>query len=420
MKKRSLDTMEKVIKKRELMSPDVFKYVGLIAVIIPLIFGYFEYRRSVQQDKDNNFRTVVEKLSSDKKAERLAAATSLGTYLNFDDNYSAEALDILINTLSIELDYNVLNAIQGSLEKVDLSARQEIIQKLLDLERNTFTYDYPLKEWLRNAKKDLQEIKKEIKLENSLLVNRSEDTTKLNQMIFNTFFEDLKIKAETKIKVENDYNELYAHQLLLRSFIGHFLSFSITNPMKKLSFNQNSFNYRSWADFNISKSIMKNSAFSEMLFSNVDLSRSEIVATTFSYSRFSNCDFAKSEITGCNFTKIEVKDSIDFSNSTFDDVFFLGANLKNSNFKGAVGLEPIFFYEVEDLEDVQFDAEFRKELEKELILITDEEFIEYVENCKLSNLRASELIEDLSILRADQLIDTLSKLRAGELIDALS
>lgn len=133
MKEKNSDTIEKLDKKREITLSVIIKYIGMIAIIIPLLLGYFEYRRSVQQDNDNNFRIVIEKLSSDKITERLAAATSLGTYLKFGDDYYEEALDILINTLSIELDYNILNAIRGSLEKVGISERKRIIQQLLNM-----------------------------------------------------------------------------------------------------------------------------------------------------------------------------------------------------------------------------------------------------------------------------------------------
>jgi len=138
---------------------------------------------------------------------------------------------------------------------------------------------------------------------------------------------------------------------------------------------------------------MENSSFSQMNLTNVDLSRSKIIGTTFQATSFSNCSFAESEITATNFTNIDVKDEIDFSGAKFDDVFFQGSDLKNSNFKGAIGLKPIYFYKVKDLEYVQFDSDFRRELEN--VFITDDQFIEYVQNCKLIELRANELLDIL-------------------------
>ena len=140
--------MEKENNKREITLADVIKLIGVIAIVTPLLLGYFQYQRSVQQDKDNIFRGWVEKLSSEKKADRLSAATNLGTYLMSGDDYYEEALDILINTVGIELDYNVLNAIRGSLEKAGISERTRINQKILDIDRDLFNFNWPLQQWL--------------------------------------------------------------------------------------------------------------------------------------------------------------------------------------------------------------------------------------------------------------------------------
>jgi uncharacterized protein YjbI with pentapeptide repeats len=138
---------------------------------------------------------------------------------------------------------------------------------------------------------------------------------------------------------------------------------------------------------------MENSAFSEMILTNIDLSRSKIIGTTFQGTNFTNCSFAGSEINATNFTGINVKDTIDFRGASFDDVFFQGSDLKYSNFKGATGLKPIYFYKVKNLGNVQFDDDFRRELEN--TFITDQQFINYIYDCKLMKLRANELYDVL-------------------------
>jgi len=215
--------MEKENNKRKITLVDVIKFIGVIGIVTPLLLGYFQYQRSVQQDKDNNFRVWVEKLSSEKKAERLSAATNLGTYLKLGDDYYVEARDILINTVSVELDHNVLNAIRGSLEKVDSLERKEIIQMLLDIDRSTFIYDFPLGTWLDKANQNLGESYKIITDEVISLSNNSLD---INKLILNPLAEDLKIKMDIRNNIEKDYTELSTHQLLLTSFIGLFLDFS--------------------------------------------------------------------------------------------------------------------------------------------------------------------------------------------------
>ena len=380
--------MEKEENKKVLTIANIIKAIGIIGIVTPLLLGYFQYQRSVQQDKDNNFRVWVEKLSSEKKDERLSAATNLGTYQKADDDYFEEARDILINTVAIELDYNVLNAIRGSLEKAGKSERTKINQKILDMLRDLFNFDYPLKTWFAQAKANLEQSEKKLKNEALSLISKSED---VNKIILNPLAEDLKIKNEIKINVERDYNELSAHNLLLATFITLSLELSRLEPIEKLEFNKNSFNSLFWLNFQIPKSRLENSAFSAMAIENVDLSHSKIIGTTFQGTEFSNCNFAESEITASNFNEIIVENEINFSKTIFDDVFFLGSKLKYSNFKGAVGLKPVYFYGVQDLEYVQFDDEFRRKLETELKLITDEKFVEYVQNSKLIPLRVNEL-----------------------------
>lgn len=383
--------MEEENKKREYTLSDVIKFIGVIGIVTPLLLGYFQYQRSVQQDKDNNFRVWVEKLSSEKRADRISAATNLGTYLKTDDDYYEEALDVLINTVAIELDYNVLNAIRGSLEKAGVSERTRINQKILDMDRDIFNFDYPLKTWLDSAKANLKLSENKLKYETLFLSNNSSDVIKL---ILNPLAEDLKIKNEIKINVERDYNELNARSLLFSTFITLSLELSRSNPIEGLSFYQNSFNYLVWLNFQIPNSRMENSAFSEMILTNIDLSGSTIIGTTFQGTIITNCSFAESEITATNFTNLYVKDGIDFSGAKFDDVFFQGSDLRYSNFIGAVGLKPIYFYKVKFLDEAQFDDDFRNELEN--ASVTDEQFILYVRNSKLIELRANELINVLN------------------------
>jgi uncharacterized protein YjbI with pentapeptide repeats len=382
--------MEEENNKRGITLSDAIKFIGVIGIVTPLLLGYFQYQRSVQQDKDNNFRVWVEKLSSEKRADRISAATNLGTYLKTDDDYNEEALDVLINTVAIELDYNVLNAIRGSLEKAGVSERTRINQKILDMDRDIFNFDYPLKTWLDSAKANLKLSENKLKYEALFLSNNSSDVVKL---ILNPLAEDLKIKNEIKINVERDYNELNARSLLFSTFITLSLELSRSNPIEGLSFYQNSFNYLVWLNFQIPNSKMENSAFSEMILTNIDLSRSKIIGTTFQGTNFTNCSFAGSEINATNFTGINVKDTIDFRGASFDDVFFQGSDLKYSNFKGATGLKPIYFYKVKNLGNVQFDDDFRRELEN--TFITDQQFINYIYDCKLMKLRANELYDVL-------------------------
>lgn len=135
------------------MLATVLKVLAGLAVLVPLAAGYFQYRQAVRQDMDNDFRAVIGKLSAENREERLAAASSIGTFIVKGGAYYDEATDILINRLSIELDYNVLNAVRGSLLKIEEPEYKRVIEKILDIERNMFTQEYVLKTWLNEAEK---------------------------------------------------------------------------------------------------------------------------------------------------------------------------------------------------------------------------------------------------------------------------
>ncbi len=131
--------------KRSFEILNVIKFVGGLAVFIPLMTGILQYRQSVQQEQDKNFRAVVGKLSSANREERLAAAANMGTFIKKDGKYYNESADILINRLSIELDYNVLNAIRASLERIEKEDYEKVIEKMLGIERNIFIQEYALR-----------------------------------------------------------------------------------------------------------------------------------------------------------------------------------------------------------------------------------------------------------------------------------
>lgn len=122
---------------------------GSIGLLVPLWGAMLQYQQSVQQNLDQNFRSIVENLSSENKENRLASAANMGTFIKKaafgKGKYYDEAVDILINRLSVEIDYNVANAINGSLEKIYEAKRykkeyKRVIEKLLTINRNTFIH----------------------------------------------------------------------------------------------------------------------------------------------------------------------------------------------------------------------------------------------------------------------------------------
>ena len=243
---------ENNVSQKGLTIADILKIISALAVIIPLFLGYFEYQRSVQQDIDNNFRNFVEKLSSEKKETRLAGATNLGTFISEAGGYYEEAIDILINEVAIERDINVLNAIRGSLVKVKNEDYKKVIQKLLDVERNSFIYEHPLR----------------------------------------------------KLNLQKELNELEMQKRLVSNFIASFLNLTRNNPIEGLNFYQNSLNELVLTDLNLIKSNIEKSALSLSIIDNTDFSNSKILNTVFTYSELTNCNFNNCEINSSLFNSI--------------------------------------------------------------------------------------------------------------------
>ena len=305
---------------------DVIKILGGLGFIIPLVLGYFQYQQSVQKDLDNNFRSVVEKLSSEKVEERVAAASNLGTFLKLDQSYYEEAFEILINTISIELNYNVLNAIRSSLKKIDQTEYKKVVQRLLEIERSFFIYEYPTKKWLINVQNDI--IKTEDKFELYKKAN-------FDKQILDIIKEELNSKSKLKYKIQEEHSLLKTHQDFVANFIALFLEVDDPSYMEGLRFYQNSLNSIVLNELNIRKSEFINSALSNATITDTDFSGSLIQNTTFAFSSLSKCNFNNTKVSQSDFIEVRSMKGTNFNGTEFSEVFFLGADLDGANFKAA-------------------------------------------------------------------------------------
>ncbi len=315
--------------KKSIFSFDILKILGSLGIFIPLILTFFQYRQSVQQDYAKNFREVVSKLSSEKIEERIASATNLGTFIEKGESYYNEAIDILVNAVSNELNYNVLNAIRGSLEKTNPEDYQKVIQKLLNIDRNFFFYES-----------------------------------------------------------ETNKNEIVDYQEIVQRFIALFLGITRTNKIEDLRFNQNSLRSTVLTEVLLSKAIFKNSALEANIISETEFIDSKIINTVFSYSELSQCNFKNTEIVsslffGNNF--IDVK----FEGTRFKDVFFTDSDLSGADFTNTEGLTPIYFYRCKNLDKAKFDQNFKMQLTN--LAVNDSEFFEHVNQSSLTTQRINEL-----------------------------
>ncbi|HSR18641.1 MAG TPA: pentapeptide repeat-containing protein, partial [Ignavibacteriaceae bacterium] len=252
-------------------------------------------------------------------------------FIEKGESYYNEAIDILVNALSNELNYNVLNAIRGSLEKADPKDFGSVIQKILNMQRNFFYF-----------------------------------------------------------KSSTNENELANHENMVTRFISLFIEITRTNQIENLRFKQNSLRYIVLSEVSISKSILKSSVFEGSNISETEFADSKIINTVFSYSELSECNFKNSEIVSSLFfdnTFLKVK----FDGTKFIDVFFTNSDLSGADFTKAEGLKPAYFYRCKNLEKAKFNEKFREELKK--LPANDSEFIEYIKGSSLTPQRISELKE---------------------------
>ncbi len=315
--------------KKTIFSFDILKILGSLGIFIPLILTFFQYRQSVQQDYAKNFREVVSKLSSEKTEERIASATNLGTFIEKGESYYNEAIDILVNAVSNELNYNVLNAIRGSLEKTNPEDYQKVIQKLLNIDRNFFFYES-----------------------------------------------------------ETNKDEIARYQEIVQRFIALFLGITRTNKIEDLRFNQNSLRYTVLSEVLLSKAIFKNSALEGSIISETEFIDTKIINTVFSYSELSQCNFKNTEIVsslffGNNFL------GVNFEGTRFKDVFFTDSDLSGADFTKTEGLTPIYFYRCKNLDKAKFDQSFKMQLTNSAV--NDSEFFEHVNQSSLTTQRINEL-----------------------------
>lgn len=332
----------------------ILKIAGLVGVIVPLIVAYIEYRGAIQRDIDKNFNLLVEKLSSDKKEERVAAATNLGSYIRKQGDYYDEAVDILTNAVAINHEYSILYAIRRSLAQVKPEDYRTVIQNLLNIDRSMFGYD-------------------------------------------NTYLRIQRIAELDSIsigKIKTTADELKIQMKVIPTFIVSFLNISRNFPIDSLDISQNSFNSLVLWNIIIQNSLIENSAISSCDIRNLRFNNLHIYNTTFAYSRFNDCTFDGSTIEASLFNGLLSFAGVSFNSATLKDVYFTGANLAGADFRGAKGLEPIYFYRAYNLEQAKFDPEFEDRLRTSLEYFDkagDSVFLDSVEASSLTGQSLRDL-----------------------------
>ncbi len=381
-------------------------FAAALAIFVPLWTGLLNYKQSVREKLDVNFRKVVEKLSSTGEENRLAAAASLGTFINKED-YHHEVIDILINRVSIELNYNVLKAIGQSLRSVNNDEHKNVIQKVLAVNRNHFIQKYAVRKWKQDWKKVYDDCINKYLEERQSLIEESELLKKsgleVNSEMLNNLEEEMYSNWEIYYKRRKDYIELNMQIQSVADFITLFLGEATKNDaIEELVFNQNILNQVRLMEIDISKSTIKKTAFSASVITNTKFDGSRINDTVFTGSDLKESSFRGCEISGSLFDDAILED-VDFSGyenklTDFDDVFFANSDMTGAKFKNIKGIEAIHFYGAKEIDKAVFGDKFKK-IPNELKKITEDEFLRYVLNSELSKDRKHTLLETIDLLR---------------------
>lgn len=387
---------KKEVSKRAITFSDLIKFIGVLAVFLPVWKVILQYRQSIQQGMDENFRAIVERLSSEDKEKRLAAASSIGTFIIKGGKFHDDAIDILINKISIELDYNVLNTIRGSLKKIEKEDYKKLIDKLLGIERTFFIQQSLLKDWRDNAKSTYEESKEKF-LERADLVENNE--LDVEKQILSNLKNEMNLKWKIHYERERDYNELLMHHEVLIKFLSIFLRVTEYHHIEGLKFFRNTLEGVQMLNLNLSNSDIKYTVFYDQGIWNTKFDNSAMFAAW-----YENIDFMNTSFTNCkishSFFNHSTLPNVDFTGSEFKHVFFIGSDLTKTKFNNVEGLEPINFFAAENWDKAIFDPEFKNELEEKLENITEDEFIEYFENIvELSDEIKKELYSALDNVR---------------------
>ena len=338
---------------------DFKAFVTIFAVFIPLMIAALQYEQSVQDKSDENFRALIEKLSAGNTQERIAAASSMGTYIIKGGPFYDPVIVVLVNTVSIELDPKVLNAIRGSLEKIDKKDYRVVIEKLLAIDRDLFIYEYPIKSWKDTTEKDITASEKKFKE-----ALPQENESKLDEIILDNLERNIKQKQETHSKLEMEYNDLNLNEAFVVNFISSFLN-SIKTPITNLNFYRNSMNYIVLEDLEFTHSRIDRSGFSGSTIVNTTFDEVTVISSAFTFSKISKSKFVDSKIESSLFDQV-IFENVNFSGSEFKDVFFAGADLTKVNFKDVKGLKEIYFYKAKNIDKAKFDDEFKKKIDESL------------------------------------------------------
>jgi len=403
----------------------------VIIALIGFLGGYWGFIKYLDEQKNTYYKETIARLFSEDKNQKLAAIATLGIYIDNDmnknwlkssfkwvknqfssDRYETNSINVLVNSLYTELDYNILNAVKGVLSKVEANKAEYVINAMIAINRNFFMQKYPI----GNIKTDLSTYFDKLRDSKKLLKDRKEDSVLVrHEKITMQRYEEYE-------KASYDYATVKWHSLRSTDFLFMFLSeMSKSNKSQNfdLEFYQNNFdegliNQCTLNKCKITRCSFENCSLSDVTFDNLQL----IDNTIFFNSSFSKCSFKNGTISNSLFDNTKLPGT-SFQEVTFGDVFFLGADLTNTTFENIKGLNPIYFYKAENIDKATFINYSLDTLKQELNKLNDTVFINYIEKSNLSTGRRDDLLLALikKVIKNDSTGNFIESIEHSELTE---
>ena len=311
----------------------------ILATLITALWGIIKY---FKERTLKTYSESIKSLFSDDKKVVLSTIATLDFFKN-KKSYKNNVIDILVNRLYTELDYEIVNAIITELSQVSNEKEFKYIsQKLLDINRNFELQSSQINkryETLNKANKEIYERYDQIPIEDKIKdeelkfiieskrITRSYEVLSKYQLnwhkqIVGEAFAMLLLEANRKKITENLDLKLFENNMSGT----HLFNFRLNN-LRLL--------YAAFKDASLQELFVKNIQFEHAFFENAIIRR-----CAFNGGKISNAEFVNTKL-----------DWITFDNIEFEDVYFIGVEFNKCTFTNVKGINKKLFFNCRIISD---------------------------------------------------------------------
>jgi hypothetical protein len=274
-----------------------------------------EFEKSRYEGKLTKFKETNENLFKTTKTEVLAAIATLNVFKS-DPEFEKNTIDVLLNRLYTELDYDVINAILSTLiQESNINELIYIANGLQDINRNFFIQDYPMRQRMTDIINASASLKKGEATRNQPGAEKTEGHQPPNDDLF------AENKAEVSARYNAEFKELFSYykyrnvwhkQVTADAYAMFMRKASLANREDELVMTlfQNDFNYVYMAEVKATKVRMERSAFGFATFVKVYFNNIESQENSFRKSQTFDCAFKKGSITKTTFEGIKMEQTV--------------------------------------------------------------------------------------------------------------